>query len=327
MAIESLLSTRAQKAFMGTILLQGIIVIVMVGIVFGFVADEVDFNVPRYKTLPCYLALFVLAEIFELLMAFDALRLRNVIQLVGILAFHGGLIVFAAIQPHETRTALVTMPGTDSFRNGDGSHSLWHKVLPFLIVPPIIIFCSWGVLLYWVRELYFEFGWAIFHIVGANPAMKTMYQFYQVLICLLKFDFFCFTGVTIQLLIVVLQKNSAEFGLTIAAIPIVLLLLAGAGFATKREIKWLMSMMLVLMLAAETYFSDSREQYETTRATLTVFTIIAFLLLFLTFALHGQSYKPVATALKENLFGASPTTQRHESYLGGTQLGQRISIE
>ncbi|KAL4251717.1 UPF0658 Golgi apparatus membrane protein [Abortiporus biennis] len=326
MAIESLLSTRAQKAFMGTILLQGIIVIVMVGIVFGFVADEVDFNVPRYKTLPCYLALFVLAEIFELLMAFDALRLRNVIQLVGILAFHGGLIVFAAIQPHETRTALVTMPGTDSFRNGDGSHSLWHKVLPFLIVPPIIIFCSWGVLLYWVRELYFEFGWAIFHIVGANPAMKTMYQFYQVLICLLKFDFFCFTGVTIQLLIVVLQKNSAEFGLTIAAIPIVLLLLAGAGFATKREIKWLMSMMLVLMLAAETYFSDSREQYETTRATLTVFTIIAFLLLFLTFALHDVTgTSKYLSSIGSS--GASPTTQRHESYLGGTQLGQRISIE
>ncbi len=27
---------------------------------------------------------------------------------------------------------------------------------------------------------------------------QAMYQFYQVLICLLKFDFFAFTGVTIQ---------------------------------------------------------------------------------------------------------------------------------
>ena len=27
---------------------------------------------------------------------------------------------------------------------------------------------------------------------------EAMYQFYQVLICLLKFDFFAFTGVTIQ---------------------------------------------------------------------------------------------------------------------------------
>lgn len=86
-----------------------------------------------------------------------------------------------------------------------------------------------------------------------------MYRYYQVMICLLKFDFFCFTGVTIQvrvlfgrlsslsnrslsphlrqLLILVLQVNSAEFGITIAAIPIVLILLAMCGVAVQREIK------------------------------------------------------------------------------------------
>ncbi|THH01435.1 hypothetical protein EW026_g1278 [Hermanssonia centrifuga] len=288
MALEPLLSTRAQRAFMITILIQGFVVLAMVATTFGFVFETVDIHLPQYKTIPCYLALFILAEIFELLMAFDALRLRNVVQLIGILGFHLALVVFAAIQIHETRAALT----------GSGPGSLWRKVLPYLIVTPVIIAASWISLLFWVRELYFEFGWvlyllifecglthqdrwAIFHVVGANPAMKTMYQFYQIIICLLKFDFFSFVGVTIQLLIVVLQKNSAEFGLTIAAIPVVLTLLAGCGIAVKREIKWLMSVSLVLMLAAETYFiyklvrfyePDSREQYQTTRATLTVFS-------------------------------------------------------
>lgn len=59
-------------------------------------------------------------------------------------------------------------------------------------------------------------SWAIFHVVGANPKMKSelpflhsyvhandmgfsaMYRWYQILICLLKFDFFFFTGVTMQ---------------------------------------------------------------------------------------------------------------------------------
>jgi len=61
-------------------------------------------------------------------------------------------------------------------------------------------------------------SWAIFHVVGANPKMKSkkpyplsyraggakhsfrtaMYQYYQVMICLLKFDFFFFAAVTIQ---------------------------------------------------------------------------------------------------------------------------------
>lgn len=41
-----------------------------------------------------------------------------------------------------------------------------------------------------------------------------------------------------QLLILVLSRDSAEFGLTIAAIPIVLILLIGCGVAVQHEIKW-----------------------------------------------------------------------------------------
>lgn len=41
-----------------------------------------------------------------------------------------------------------------------------------------------------------------------------------------------------QLLIVVLTTNSAEFGLTIAAIPVVMFLLGACGYAVQREVKW-----------------------------------------------------------------------------------------
>ena len=41
-----------------------------------------------------------------------------------------------------------------------------------------------------------------------------------------------------QLLILVINPNSVEFGLTIAAIPVVLVLLTTCGVAVKREIKW-----------------------------------------------------------------------------------------
>ncbi|GJE95127.1 hypothetical protein PsYK624_113080 [Phanerochaete sordida] len=329
---------------MVTILLQGFVVLAMVASVFTFVEEDVNLDLAQYKTVPCYLALFILAEIFELLMAFDALRLRNVIQLVGILAFHVGLIVFASIQIHETKAALV----------GNGQDKTWHKVLPFLIVSPCILGASLLALMWWIRALYFEFGWAIFHVVGANPQMKTMYQFYQIMICLLKFDFFCFIGVTSQLLIVVLQKNSAEFGLTIAAIPVVLFLLAGAGVAVQREIKWLMSVSLALMLAAETYFyklvrfyePSSREQYQTTRATLTVFTIVAFLLLFATFAVGLRCFADFDKGLqsskthditrrRKKVYSSAPVSHKLGAdddaeavqYDAGGRLQPRISIE
>jgi hypothetical protein len=358
MAIEPFMATKAQKAFIATLIIQAIVVLVMVGITFRMVEEHIDTSsTSGYKTLPCYLALFALAEVFEMFMAIDALRLRNVIQLVGILLFHLALIVSAALQVHQTRDALII--GTDCDNpsaqdyliNCDVPGSLWRKILPFLVVTPCVIAASWLIIMFWIKQLYAEFGWAIFHIVGANPKIKTMYQYYQVEICLLKFDFFFFTGVTMQLLIVVLAKNSAEFGVTIAAIPIVLGLLMGAAMAVRREIKWLMSISLVTMLAAETYFiyklvrfyePSSRDQYSTTRDTLTVFTIVAFLLLFATFVVglrcfsdfdrgllpsktHGQSYKLISTKL--DIFNDGNMSQRQSSYTGGTALAPRISIE
>lgn len=295
MVVEPFLGTRAQRFFIGTICIQAIAVLAIISIVFHLVDQHVDLSSSNYRTIPCYLALFVLAEIFELLMAFDALRLRNVIQLVGILLFHAALIFFAAVQIHETKTALVQLPNCDvttSYVDCGGRGTLYKKVEHLLIAVPATIAVAWVILIFFVRALYFEFGWAIFRVVGANPAMKTMYQFYQVLICLLKFDFFAFTGVTIQLLILVLSKNSAEFGLTIAAIPVVLVLLIGCGFAVQREIPPLMVFSLFLMLASETYFvyklvrfyqPSSEGEYVTTRATLTLFTIVSILLLLTTF--------------------------------------------
>jgi len=352
MAVEPLLSTRAQRAFILTITLQAIVVLVMVGITFRKVDIQVELSRDGYKTLPCYLALFALAEIFEFVMAIDALRMRNIIQLVGLLGFHLALIVFAALQVEQTRSALVQDLGCDastSYVRCGGSGTLWRSVQPFLIVAPCIIGGSWLLMIFLIWKLYYEFGWAIFHIVGANPKMKTMYQWYQIMICLLKFDFFAFTGVTMQLLIVVLQRDSAEYGVTIAAIPIVLVLLVVCGIAVQREIKWLMSVSLVLMLAAMSYFlyklvrfyqPASEQQYLSTRATLTVFTIVAFLLLFATFAVGLRCFADFDRGLEASKVNSLPTRpkygrgassadkpQGNTSYSAGVPMGPRISIE
>ncbi|KAJ8583225.1 hypothetical protein M405DRAFT_775694 [Rhizopogon salebrosus TDB-379] len=351
MAVEPLFGTRAQKAFIITIVVQAIVVITMVALSFGTVQDEAgdSFTSNGYKTLPCYLALFILAEMFEFVMAFDALHLRNIIQLIGIFIFHGALIVFSALQIHETQSA-ITSCATSCVSDPD---QLWHKVQHFLIVAPCVIAASWFFLMFWIKQLYSEFGWVIFHVVGANPKLKSMYQFYQIFICLLKFDFFCFVGVTMQLLIVVLNTDSAEFGVTIAAIPVVLVLLAGCTYAVKQEIKWLMALSLVLMMAAMSYCvyklvrfyePSSASQYVTTRATLTVFTVVAFLLLLTTFVIglkcfndfdkglhesktHGQSYTPVKMQVI-NAFKTGGMAERQSSYFtGGAPLQPQISIE
>jgi len=340
MAVEPLLATRAQRAFIATITIQAIAVLVMVGLSFQKVDEFLDIRETRYKTVPCYLALFALAELFELFMAFDALRLRNIIQLFGILIFHGALIIFAALQIHQTRTALVTDESCDDINCGA---PLWEEIQAFLIVAPCVIGASWFFLLFWIKQLYGEFGWAIFHVVGANPKMKTMYQYYQIMICLLKFDFFFFSGVTMQLLIIVLQRSSVEFGITVAAIPVVLALLILCGIAVQREIKSVMTISLVMMVAALSYFlyklvrfysPSSRDQYLTTRATLTTFTVAAFILLLGTFAVGLRCFSDFDRGLQSSKVHSMPMRPSGPTYnssekanTSGVPLAPRISIE
>jgi len=348
--------SQAQHPFTTT---EAVVVLALVGLVFNWVDAWVDFSQTIYKTIPCYLALFAFGEVFEILMAVDGLRARNIIQLAGITTFHGCLIIFAAAQIHETREALSTLGNCDydgtppTYLGCAGAGTLFAKVRPLLIAAPCVIAASWLSLLWWTKVLFTEFGWAIFHIVGANPAMKAMYRWYQVIICLLKFDFFFFVGVTMQLLILVVSHNSAEFGVTIVAIPIVLVLLSFAAIAVQREIRWLMSLSLILMLASESYFvyklvrffsPESKGAYATTRSTLVLFTICASLILFATFVVglrcfgdfdkglkpskvHGQSMLPTQSAEKINLIGYNSGVKTDGVYTGGAPLSSRISIE
>jgi len=250
----------------------------------------------------------------------------------------------------QTKTALVRTPGA-CFTTCDSPGSLWRSIEPLLISVPCVLAASWVALLWFTRALYFEFGWAVFHAVGANPAMKKMYQYYQVMICLMKFDFFAFVGLTMQLLILVIDPSSPEFGVTIAAIPIVLILLITCGIALKREIKWLMTISLMLMAAALSYFifkfvryfsPQTAGQYESTRITLSVFTVVAFLLVFTSFAIGLRCFADFDKGLRHPKTNDSLTPRRSKygspvgtpgmsertgSYIGGAGLAPRMSID
>ncbi|KIJ44409.1 hypothetical protein M422DRAFT_252419 [Sphaerobolus stellatus SS14] len=159
MAIEPFLRTRPQQGFLGTIIIQGIVVLTLVAIVFGKVQAVVPTSQGTYKTLPCYFALFALAEIFSVVISIDALKLRNIIQMLGIIGFQGAMIVFSALQVRQTRIALVRTPDQPGcFTTCAGPGSLWETVKPLLIAVPCVLGASWVTLIYWTRALYFEFG-------------------------------------------------------------------------------------------------------------------------------------------------------------------------
>ena len=193
-------------------------------------------------TIPTFLTLYIFGFFYQVLLVWDALRLKNTIQIIGLCAYNVGLLIYGAAQMDQIKQAvliLLTAPG-----GPDIDANIWNQTKPFLISIPCILALGTVLLSIAAWKLYDEFAWTIYKHISADLRMKRRYLTFQIYIALLKFDFFFFLGFTVQFVVIV-TTHRAEFALTIAAIPVTILILFAAAWFTRKEI--LMGMILVIV--------------------------------------------------------------------------------
>lgn len=120
---------------------------------------------------------------------------------------------------------------------------------------PVIIGATSLVFIVLAWFLWREFGWQIYKTIGADRSLKRAHLHYQVFVCLLKFDFFMFIAFCLQLVLVVLSKETAEFWVTMFAAPVALILLVFAWYSVRREIMWGMLVFMMGLVGGAVYFA------------------------------------------------------------------------
>ncbi|GAA5850838.1 hypothetical protein JCM9279_003942 [Rhodotorula babjevae] len=243
------------------------------------------------SVLPVYLGLFVLAHLTQLVLAVDALVAKNTIQVVALAILNGLLAVYAGIQIADIRSLV----------SGYLAILIW--CIPAMITLTQIVYlaCLW--------PIWREFGWQIFKTMGADRRVKKSYAWFQVFICVLKFDLFFFIAFSLQLVFLVPTQTDAERWITVAALPVTSGMLLLGYLAVKHENRTGYWCFLASCALGSAYFiyklfiiyRDRETDYRLVFKSLTVFAALCLAALILTTVTVTVCYRHFGRGLKYHM--------------------------
>ncbi|KAI7820879.1 hypothetical protein BX661DRAFT_188720 [Kickxella alabastrina] len=180
-----------------------------------------------------YFLLLVIAAIFGVFLLVGGVMNGDTIQIIGYCAFSLFGMSLAIFRYYQVRSWLLS----DFYENVIG------------VMAGMTVF--FGVMAYF---LYNTFGWEIYKRVGADMKIRRMYINYRLFVLLLKIDFFVFVGFAVSYIILILKSSDPEFAITIALVPVTLLVLLLAFWSLRRESVMTMWVFIVLLCASTAYF-------------------------------------------------------------------------
>lgn len=136
---------------------------------------------PYSRAIPTSVTLYIFGFLIQLVLVYDALQLKNTIQVIGLCIFNIALLVYASVQMTQIHDAVFNLAD-----QGQIHTSVWDVSRPYLTAVPCIIALGFVLMSVVAWKLYDEFAWMIYKHISADLRMKRRYLTFQV--CLLILD-------------------------------------------------------------------------------------------------------------------------------------------
>ncbi|KAI9297928.1 hypothetical protein K502DRAFT_346570 [Neoconidiobolus thromboides FSU 785] len=181
-----------------------------------------------------YRLIFLVAQVFSLIICWDAVTHKNVIQAISFIIFNGFCLSFVVIQHQNIRPPYKGK-----------------EVLLAIIIAEACCTISY-IALTW--EIYREYGWKIYKKLGADEAIHKMYKHYQILIVLMEMELFLSLAVAVQLGTNDHFVNNEIYVQLAFVIPISVIILGIAFYALTKENKVIMLLVIIIHFLTLAYF-------------------------------------------------------------------------
>ncbi|TPX32408.1 hypothetical protein SmJEL517_g04443 [Synchytrium microbalum] len=266
--------------------------------------------IPNENAVTLYHAIYLAAQIFQFLLALDAVISSSTIQLICTTVFNWVLTIYAVVQYWQSRT-LASQAQSELAQSGVKATLHWSMVEEFVIIGLMIVFAlGW---IYLTIKLHRQFGWSIFKELGADVSTRGQLRMYHIFLMLLKVDVFFFNGFTIQYLVLVLVGNADQTTILFNAIfvtPITIPLLIMAYYAVRRESRILMCIFMVILVSgtgyvisrlADIYQTKDSNKYLASKSSLTLFESVTVILAIVTVVFAYLNMRQFGRGLQDQL--------------------------
>lgn len=163
-------TTKWTRAFFAIAIVQAIIALGLEVYVFAEFQTSSDRPI---RTIPTYLGIFIFGFFYELLLVWDALRLKNTIQVIGLCLYNLGMMTYSGVQMEQVNEAVIDM-------GSDINPGTWGYLRPCLIAVPCVLALGTVLLTFVAWKLYGEFAWTIYKHISADLRLKRRFLTYQV---------------------------------------------------------------------------------------------------------------------------------------------------
>lgn len=276
-------------------------------------------------TIPTYMALFIFAGVYQILVALWALSRRNIIQLLMLVFFAFAMLIYAGVQYDQIGDGAVAFHNAELLTQA--------QARAFIIAIPCIIAAEALVLLVLTWMLYREYNVAVFQKLGPDKSLKRALRVLLFFETIILFDFFFFVGFTLQFVFIILETKDVEFALTIAVIPVTAIVLLTVLVSAYKEIKSILYLFFLLCAAGLAYFifklvriyttvGRKHIQYLKSKKTLTVFAAITIVFLIITIIYAVRVLRNFGKGLKSRnkVFRANDQFQQEIDLGGPTEI-------